>query len=212
MEPTDFALRLAARTAEYRQRQAQRRLELESELLALLVPSFPFTWEIGCGHGHFLAAYAQAHPDQLCIGIDIMGERIERALRKRDRARLKNLHFLHADARLFLEVIPPGVAFSRLFLLFPDPWPKLRHHKHRVLNHEFLAAASRRSTPDASLFFRTDFEPYFDEARAIVARHPAWEEALDAWPFEFSTVFQARAVQHRSLIARRRPALPVTIS
>lgn len=212
MDTAASKLRLATRTDEYRLRMARRRLELGQELGALLGSARSFTWEIGCGHGHYLTAYAQAHPDQLCIGIDIMGERIERALRKRDRARLPNLHFIHAEARLFLEVVPAGVAFDRLFILFPDPWPKLRHHKHRLVKSEFLGHAAQRATPDARLHFRTDYAPYFEEARSYITGHVAWEEAPDSWPFESSTVFQERAKRHHSLSARRRPYLPATIS
>lgn len=204
MEPTASALRLAARTADFRQRMEQRRHDLRQELDSILRSEAPFVWEIGCGHGHYLTAYAQAHPDVVCIGIDIMGERIERAQRKRDRARLDNLFFIHADARLFLEVVPARSAFSRLFILFPDPWPKVRHRKHRILKRDFLAAAARRASPDARLYFRTDYAPYFDEAQAMVMTHEAWETAAEPWPFEFSTVFQARAARHHSLIARRR--------
>lgn len=163
-----------------------------------------FVWELGAGHGHFLTAYAQAHPDKLCLGIDIIGERVERANRKRDRARLANLHFLHAEATLFLEALPPGVAFAELFVLFPDPWPKSRHHKHRIMQPAFLAAAARRATPDCRLYFRTDYGPYFDDTYSVVAAHPDWVPVEEPWPFEYETVFQQRAPSHQSLVARRR--------
>ncbi len=171
-----------------------------------------FTWEIGCGHGHFLTAYAQAHPKETCIGVDIVSDRIERAVRKRDRAKLANLHFLHADARLFLEQLPADVTFQRLFVLFPDPWPKLRHHKHRIMQPEFLTEAASHAAPGARLYFRTDFRPYYDDTKLVFAEHPRWEVMVDdtkpgteRWPFEFETVFQSRAAEgYHSLIARVR--------
>src|SRR5262245_42435766 len=98
-----------------------RRRTLRAELAQIFTEPRTFVWELGCGHGHFLAAYAQANPHVLCIGIDIVGERIRRALRKRDRAQLKNLFFLHAEAYLFLETLPESARFSDLFVLFPDP-------------------------------------------------------------------------------------------
>ena len=73
-----------------------------------LAPLFPgpaerdFTWEVGCGHGHYLTDYAAAHPAERCVGIDLLADRIVRANRKRDRAGRPNLHFLQAEARLFL--------------------------------------------------------------------------------------------------------------
>jgi len=196
----------------YRQHMEQRRRDLCEQLSSILRPSTSFVWEIGCGHGHFLTAYAHAHPNSLCVGIDIMGDRIDRALRKRHRARLSNLHFLHADARLFLEAIPAGVSLGGIFILFPDPWPKLRHHKHRILKADFLAQTARHATPETRLYFRTDFTPYFHDAQSIVTSHDAWETAADSWPFEFSTVFQERAAHHDSLVARLRPKPSPTIS
>jgi tRNA (guanine-N7-)-methyltransferase len=96
------------------------------EQLARLLPDRAFVWELGCGHGHFLTAYAAAHPDQLCLGVDLSGERVARAQRKQHRAQLENLYFLRADARLFLEALPPTAKCSAIYVLFPDPWPKLR--------------------------------------------------------------------------------------
>ena len=161
-----------------------------------------FIWEIGCGHGHFLTAYAQTHPDEVCIGIDIVSERIGRAIRKRDRAKLTNLHFIHAEARLFLETLPDTAAFSRLFVLFPDPWPKLRHHKHRILQPDFLAAAAARAGEGARLYFRTDYQPYFNDVRATLSAHPDWLPTEEPWPFEHETVFQSRAEQYHSLVVK----------
>jgi tRNA (guanine-N7-)-methyltransferase len=161
-----------------------------------------FVWELGCGHGHFLTAYAQAHPHLRCIGIDIASERIERALRKRDRARLANLFFVQADARLFLETLPAGAAFSELFILFPDPWPKLRHHKHRILQADFLTLAAGRAMGNARICFRSDSSAYAAQAARILKSHPDWRIANEEWPFEFCTVFQSRAPGYESLIAR----------
>ena len=183
---------------------AARRSQLQLEIDKVLASTPTFVWEIGCGHGHFLTAYATAHSDTECLGIDLVSERIERAQRKRERAGLTNLHFLRADARLFLDTLPARPCISDVFVLFPDPWPKSRHHKHRILQPEFLAALATRATPDCRLHFRTDYKPYFEDARVTVAESPLWE-ILDApWPFEFETVFQNRAERHDSFIARRK--------
>ena len=189
-------------SAAYRAEITRRREELRNLLVAAIGSATGFTWELGCGHGHFLTAYAQKHPEKLCVGIDIVGERVERATRKRDRARLENLFFLRAEARLFLDVLPWVVSFSELFILFPDPWPKLRHHKHRILQPEFLTLAASRASEAAQLCFRTDSGPYYDYAEQAIRAHPRWKISEEAWPFEFTTVFQSRAETYRSLIAR----------
>lgn len=179
----------------------ERRRVLRRELVRALPAGCSFIWELGSGHGHFLTAYAQAHPEKLCLGVDLVGERVGRALRKRDRARLTNLHFFQADARLFLEVLPPEASIGATFILFPDPWPKLRHHKHRIIQPAFLATLADRSALAGRVYFRTDFEPYFEQARGTLAAHPRWRLREEPWPFEFETVFQSRAARYRSLIA-----------
>ena len=184
---------------------AQRRAAVRETLSAVAPPPTAFVWEVGCGHGHFLTAYAAAHPEKTCIGIDLVGERIERALRKRDRARLANLHFIRAEARLFLEALPAGPRISDIFVLFSDPWPKARHHKHRVLQENFLAAAAAHAAPGCHLYFRTDHTPYFEDARAVIGESSHWELVAAPWPFEFETVFQSRATSHDSLVAELRP-------
>lgn len=194
-------------TPKYVELLEQRRTQLRDQLAGILPAAGSFVWEVGCGHGHFLTAYAAAHPDRLCLGIDLIGERIERANRKRERARLPNVHFVQAEARLFLEVLPPDVRIGTVFVLFPDPWPKLRHKKHRILQPDFLQAVARKADPGCRLLFRTDFQPYFESAREALAASPEWELAAEPWPFESVTVFQERAETFHSLVARRRPVV-----
>jgi tRNA (guanine-N7-)-methyltransferase len=79
----------------------------------------------------------------------------------------------------------------------------LRHHKHRIIQPEFLSHAARRAANDSRLCFRTDSEPYFSHAYRVLGAHPAWQLSPEEWPFEFCTVFQSRARSFRSLIARR---------
>jgi tRNA (guanine-N7-)-methyltransferase len=164
-----------------------------------------FTLEIGCGHGHFLTAYAAAHPTRTFIGIDLLPERIERAERKRERARLPNLHFLRADAEDFLAVLPPWARVESIFILFPDPWPKRRHHKNRLLRPDFLTALAVRTVPGAHLHFRTDHHPYYLDGKSAIASSSAWKVCSAPWPFELETVFQQRAPRFDSLIAERLP-------
>jgi tRNA (guanine-N7-)-methyltransferase len=181
----------------------ERRRDLATRFGQLFPAATDFVWEIGCGHGHFLTAYAEAHPERLCVGIDIDTPRIGRALRKSGRVKLPNLHFVQAEARLFLEMLPPHARPAAIFVLFPDPWPKARHQKHRLLQRDFLSALAPRAAPDARLYFRTDFQPYFAEVVRAIELPCGWERVADEWPFEFETVFQSRAESFHSLVARR---------
>ncbi|HEX2854483.1 MAG TPA: tRNA (guanosine(46)-N7)-methyltransferase TrmB [Opitutaceae bacterium] len=189
------------RSAEHFARADERRTLLRGTISRALPAQKRFVWEVGCGHGHFLAGYAATHPETTCIGIDIARERIIRAIRKRDRAKLDHLHFVHADANDFLGALPPTVTFSSIFILFPDPWPKRRHHKNRLLQSLFLDRVHERAAEGTRLYFRTDHAPYFSEVSATVETHPKWERVNDPWPFELETVFQARAASYQSLVA-----------
>jgi tRNA (guanine-N7-)-methyltransferase len=195
---------LAAAKSTHYERVRVRGQELVATIERILPPSREFVCEIGCGHGHFLTAYAQARPERVCVGLDLVSDRIARANKKRERARLGHLHFIRADARLFMEVLPPAARIADLYILFPDPWPKLRHHKHRIIQSELLEVAAGKMAPGARMFFRTDYEPYFADARETIAGHPRWRVVEEPWDFEFETVFQSRAEGFYSLVARVR--------
>ncbi len=182
-----------------------RREAVRAELAAFVPAGAQLVWEVGCGHGHFLTAYAAAHRDAQCVGVDTELDRIRRAVRKQERARLSNLYFVRTEARLFLEALPTDATLAAVFVLFPDPWPKRRHHKHRLLQENFLREIAARAAPGTPFYFRTDHEPYFRAVEAVLREHADWRLAPgDPWPFEQPTVFQARAAAHFSLVARRR--------
>jgi tRNA (guanine-N7-)-methyltransferase len=203
-DPIEAALDRNAPNPAYLARVAERRESLRAEVARLLPPLGRFVWEIGCGHGHFLTAYAEAHPKEHCIGIDINLDRVRRATKKRDRAGLDRLHFVRAEARLFLEVLPPDTGFSAIYMLFPDPWPKTRHHKYRLLQAGFLHDVAQRTGQGTPLFFRTDHAPYFTEVETLLRDHPDWRSVGDQpWPFELATVFQQKAPSFQSLVAVR---------
>ncbi len=190
---------------EYLVRVSARKSELRAELEELLPKNSDFVWEVGCGHGHFLTAYSKAFPDRTCIGIDLIIDRIRRSERKRDRGGLERLHFFQAEAQLFYEVIPEGVEFSAIYVLFPDPWPKKRHHKNRLMQSKFLSAVALRAKPGVPLYFRTDYQPYFEATLEVFRQHPDWTvSTTEPWPFEYETVFQSRAPSFQSLVARRK--------
>jgi tRNA (guanine-N7-)-methyltransferase len=131
-------------------------------------------------------------------------ERTDKARRKRDRANLSNLFFIRCDANNLLLELPIVVTLSDIYILFPDPWPKKRHHKNRLIQTGFLDQIGARAGQGSRMFFRTDYKPYFDEAREIIASHPSWQLLSgESFPFEHPTVFQARAPVYYSLAACR---------
>lgn len=196
---------------EFLARIAERRAALRTELAALLPVGQPFVWEIGSGHGHFLVQYAQAFPAKYCVGVDIIRDRLNRSGRKRERAGLTNCHFVQAEAREFFDALPAGATLAEIWVLFPDPWPKKRHHKNRILQAEFLEALAGRVGEGARLYFRTDHPEYFQSVAALIPALPTWRlDPAAPWPLEPATVFQSRAPAYQSLVAVRtsHPARP----
>ncbi|MEN9840725.1 MAG: hypothetical protein RL376_525 [Verrucomicrobiota bacterium] len=178
----------------------QRLAALRAGFFPRLPAGEPLTLELGCGHGHYLNAYAAAHPQEFCVGLDLIADRIARAERKANRARLANLAFVQAEAALFLGALaeqPVPVRLRRVFVLFSDPWPKRRHWKHRVVQPGLLDLLGKLTEPGAAFHFRTDHPEYFTFARQVVAEHALWqlaEEDAAAWPFEYVSVFEERAL------------------
>ena len=177
---------------------------LGATLAAALAGRTSLTFELGCGHGHWLAAYAAAHPDEFCVGIDLITHRVERSVRKQTLGKLDNVLFLKAEATEFLDALPATVALRKIFILYPDPWPKKKHHKNRFINAENLARLAAHAGPGARLHFRTDDADYHAWTRDHLAAHPAWRLAADVpWPFERTTFFEERMKDKRDLVADR---------
>ena len=160
------------------------------------------TFELGCGHGHWLAAYGAAHPEEFCVGIDLITHRVERSVRKQTLGKLDNVIFLKAEAMEFLEALPPAIVLRKVFILYPDPWPKKKHHKNRFINAESLNLLARRADTGTRLHFRTDDADYFSWTNEFLAAHTRWQVAPGIeWPFEQKTFFEERMKDKRDVIA-----------
>ena len=188
----------------HKKRVEARKGRLKSELETVLVERARIHLEIGCGHGHWLADYAASRAGDFFVGIDLIGDRIDRANRKAQRAGLDNLAFIKAEASELVELMPEPISVEAVYILFPDPWPKKRHWKNRLINPDFLEQLAQRCCQGCRLHFRTDHEEYFDWALHTLLSMESWR-LLDgaAWPFERETVFQAKARSYRSLVAER---------
>jgi len=177
----------------------QRFLDLQAARLAYLREVFAehfsgdraVTLEVGCGHGHYLTAYAQANPEELCLGVDISTKRIAKACQKRDKRNLTNLHFLKAEVRELFMAWPTNLELGRIFILFPDPWPKKRHIKNRIIQQKLLGQFASHASVETKLHFRTDHKANFAWGTEVIAEHPSWMIQEDAsWPFESPSFFQ----------------------
>lgn len=149
------------------------------------------TLEIGCGHGHFLVHFAQTYPEKFCLGIDLISQRLAAAERKAQRAEVKNCYFLKARAEELLECQPSGFRWNEILVFYPDPWPKKRHHKHRLLQEKFLSQLAQCVVPNARLHFETDDGDYFEAVCECIEQHPQWERVNEP-SYEVNTLFADR--------------------
>ncbi len=160
------------------------------------------TLEIGCGHGHWLTAYSETLPNEPCIGIDLITKRIEKSNIKKTKRKLPFLFFFKTEAVEFLRCLPETIRIKRSIILFPDPWPKKRHHKRRLIQRPFLDLLAARSVPNAELCFRTDHQDYFSWSVDQVNGADSWHIDPDAvWPFEHETFFQNILPEYQTFIA-----------
>ena len=168
---------------------------MESLLPALRPPDGPFdprplmpgaaqVWlEIGFGGGEHMAAQAGLHPDVLILGAEPFQNGVASALRHIDEAQLSNVRVHDGDARELMAQLPDA-CLDRVFVLFPDPWPKTRHHKRRVIQADTVAELARLLKPGGGLRFASDVAHYVDWALALFVGDPAFRwtaERADDW-------------------------------
>jgi len=189
---------------------------------ALYDLSRPLEIEVGCGKGRFLTGRAAAHPDCEFLGVERMLERVRSFARKTTRLGLANAHVLRLEALYTFHYLLPAHHARRVYVFFPDPWPKKRHHSHRLFGPLFLNALWKRLETGGELQFATDHEEYFHTvedcfaADARFARIAPMERGPEEWT-EFETLFRGQglpihAAAWKALPADDAPLAPLAIA
>jgi len=167
-----------------------------------LFPAAPAAlWlEIGFGAGEHLAQQAAAHPEVGFLGAEVFENGVVKLLGEVRRHQLGNVRVFVDDARLLLAALPDA-CLDRVFILFPDPWPKARHHKRRMVSPETLDQLARTMKPGAELRLATDDIGYLRAMLELVPVHTAfaweargpsdWLQRPPDWP---ATRYEAKAV------------------
>ena len=127
----------------------------------------PVVLEIGFGRGEFLLELAGKSPDQEFLGVEVSRKRVEKVARRAARLGLSNIRLVHAPAEYLIERVLPTACVAACWINCPDPWPKKRHHKRRLLNPGFVTRLARVLEPGATLYVSTDHAGYatwMDEA------------------------------------------------
>lgn len=129
-----------------------------------LMPDAKAVWlEIGFGGGEHMAGQAARSPETLIVGVEPFLNGVASALRHVEERGLANVRVHQGDAREVAARLPDG-CLDRVFILFPDPWPKARHHKRRIIQNEFLVELARLLKPGGGLRFATDWAEYAEWA------------------------------------------------
>ena len=186
------------------------------DIAALFGNTRPSIWlEIGFGGGEHLAQLAEQYPQTGFIGCEVFENGIVKLLAQIERRRLDNIRIFADDARLIMAALSPA-SVDRVFILFPDPWPKRRQHKRRIVSRATLDGLAEIMSDDAELRLATDDGDYLCWMLEHITAHPAfewlarrpgdWRDRPPDWP---PTRYEAKArTAGRSpvyLRVRRRP-------
>ena len=183
--------------------------------------SRPLEIEVGCGKGKFLAERAKQNPDCDFLGIERMLERVRLFDGKCRRGKIDNAKVLRLEALYTFHYLLPEHHARTVYVFFPDPWPKKKHHSHRLFGPLFLNALWKRLEVGGKLEFATDHREYFaavKECFAADGRFAAVEPMArpkEAWT-EFETMFREQGLPiysaaWKSLPADDAPLAPLTI-
>jgi tRNA (guanine-N7-)-methyltransferase len=133
------------------------------------------TLEIGFGSGDVLLELARRHPDQDFLGVEVHRPGVGALLLKLEEKQIGNVRVLCEDAVQVLAERLPDASLDALLVYFPDPWPKKRHHKRRLLQPEFATLAARKLKTGGRLHLATDWKDYAEQMLAVLSAAPEWQ-------------------------------------
>jgi tRNA (guanine-N7-)-methyltransferase len=169
------------------------------DLSKLFAVGQPLEVELGSGDGTFLVELAKSKPEHNFIGIERLLGRIRKMERKARRAELTNLRGVRIESSYFLQYLLPPHSVQALHIYFPDPWPKRKHRRHRLINERFPVLAYDMLASCGVVYLRTDDRDYFDQMNSVFAASPLFQPAvtpaqLAARLTDFEKDFQARGI------------------
>jgi tRNA (guanine-N7-)-methyltransferase len=168
-------------------------------IVAAFGRSAPVILEIGFGMGETTAAIAAAHPERNFLGLEVHGPGVGALLNRVDAAGLTNVRVIQHDAVDVVAHMIPAASLAGIHIYFPDPWPKKRHHKRRLLQPGFVHALAQRLAPDGYLHAATDWDDYAQEILATLSSEPLLANTVLAFAprpaWRPLTKFEARGLQ-----------------
>ncbi|MFA3877015.1 tRNA (guanosine(46)-N7)-methyltransferase TrmB [Streptomyces sp. MMCC 100] len=153
------------------------------DLAELFGNTRPVVLEIGFGMGEATAQMAAADPDTNILAVDVHTPGQGNLLGLAERNELSNIRVGNGDAIILLREMLAPDSLAGLRVYFPDPWPKKRHHKRRLIQPEFLTLAATRLAPGAVVHCATDWEPYAEQMLDVLTAHPDFENTVPGGGF-----------------------------
>ena len=159
----------------------------------------PLEVELGCGDASFLVEYACRNPERNFIGVERLLGRIKKLDRKGRRAGLANLRGVRIESSYFLQYLLAPRSAGALHIYFPDPWPKKKHRKHRLIGGNFPALAREALAFGGVVYLRTDDADYFRQMSEVFAASAEFQQIetpveLAELPTDFEREFRARGI------------------
>jgi tRNA (guanine-N7-)-methyltransferase len=172
----------------------------------------PLVLEIGSGMGETTAQIAQAHPEADFIAVEVHGPGVGSLLNRIAAQGLSNLKVIRHDAaEVFQHMLADG-SLAAIHIFFPDPWPKKRHHKRRLVQADFVSRMKEKLSPGGIVHLATDWPDYADQMAAVFLENSFFEKADRGFAERPSTKFEARGRRLgnpiRDLYFRRRGTAP----
>ena len=147
------------------------------DFLAALPEASTRVLEIGFGMGDSLLEFARANPEAAVFGVEVYEPGIGHLMQIAGTEGLGNIRIYREDAMEVLRQCIPEASLARINLFFPDPWPKRRHHKRRLVRHAFLDLVSPRLVPGGLLHIATDWQPYAEKIADLLQERDDFQSA-----------------------------------
>jgi tRNA (guanine-N7-)-methyltransferase len=167
----------------------------------------PLEVDVGCGDGSFLTALAKQNPQRNFLGVERLFGRVRSVCRKIAQQNLNNVRILRIESSYALAHLLPANSVAVFYLLFPDPWPKRRHQRRRIVTKEFLGSVHRALARGGLFMIATDERNYFDEICRLLKQVKGFVTCA-AGNFEspattFEKHFCARGLEIHRLVLRK---------